>query len=230
MTVPVWSFNSALSRKHSSLQLPGMKSCLRCWPKPLFYKWKPQWQLCLTGYGLAGWDCRSLFVALLLSESGFPQLRRNKQTKNRRRDLKLNRPEGDKIGKDTTTWLRVSRVVTPPSHRQLIMHVYAGLVLNLGNTCAESRGSGAKKEVWHVLQLCGCRHRRPLWSSLLRCDRALANSEPGAGWGRCWTGPYGGSESVRKGSWRRATNSTKCWNTNFWSSITVRAWEARIWQ
>lgn len=75
------------------------------------------------------------------------------------------------------------------------------------NTCAESKGSVAEKKVWRVLQLCGCRRCRPLWSSVLRCDRALANSEPGAGWGWCWTGPYGLSESVRKGSWRRTEKS-----------------------
>lgn len=216
MTVPIWSFNAALNRKHSSPQLAGMKSCLFCRPKPLFYKWKPQRQLCLTAYGLAGWYRRSLLLMLLLSKCGFPQLRRDKQTKtNRKRDQKLEQTRGDNITKDTTTWVRVSRAVTPVSSRDAIMHINGGLVVNLGNTCAESKGSGAEKEVWHVQQLCGCRHCRALWSSVPRCDRALADSGPGAGWGWGWTGPYGLSESVRKGTCHGAkNNSTKCWNTS----------------
>lgn len=213
MTVPIWSLNSALSRKHSSLQLAGMKSCLQSWPKPLFYKWKPQRQLCLTGYGLAEWDRRSLLLMLLFSECGFPQLRRNKQTNKQTKRPKVEQTRGDNNAKDTTTRLRVSRAVTPVSSRDPIMHINGGLVVNLGNTCAESKGSGAEKEVWHVQQLCGCRHGGVLWSAVLRCDRALAGSEPGAGWGWGWTGPYGLSESVRKGTCHGAkNNSTKCWN------------------
>lgn len=112
------------------------------------------------------------------------------------------------------------------------MHINGGLVVNLGNTCAESKGSGAEKEVWHVQQLCGCRHCRALWSSVLRCDRVLADSEPGAGWGWGWTGPYGLSESVRKGTCQGARRTTQqsaeTFPKNFWGSISSQTWSARI--
>lgn len=152
---------------------------------------------------------------LLLSECGFPQLRRNKQTKTNKQTKrpKAEQTRGDNIAKDTTTWLKVSRAVTPLRSRDRVMHINGGLVVNLGNTCAESKGSGAEKEVWHVQTLSGCRHWRTLWSYVLRCDRALADSELGAdrGWG--WMGPYGLSESMRKGTCYGANNnSTKCWN------------------
>lgn len=74
-----------LNRKHSSLQLAGMKNCLYHRPKPLFYKWKPQRQLCLTGYGLAEGDGRSSRFSgtpkMWLSTVKAKQTNKNKQTK-----------------------------------------------------------------------------------------------------------------------------------------------------
>lgn len=46
-----------------------------------------------------------------------------------------------------TTWLRVSRAVTPVGARGPIMHINGGLVVNFKNTCAESKRSGAEKKV-----------------------------------------------------------------------------------
>lgn len=157
---------------------------------------------------------RSFLFTLLLSQCGFPQSRRNKHRKaNKQTDKETksrNQPEGIRPAQqDATTRPRVSRAVTPVNSRGPIIHINGGLVVNLGNTCAESEGSGAGKEDWHVQQLCGCRHGGDLWSSVLRCDRALADGAAvaGWGWGWVWTGPYGLRESVRKGTCSRAKNN-----------------------
>lgn len=135
-----------------------------------------------------------------------------KQTnKSKQRDQKLNKQEGIQCKRHYTTWLRVSRAVTPVGARGPIMRINGGLVVNFKNICAESKRSGAEKKVGTRKQLCGCRHCKALWSSVLRCDRALADGEPGAGWGWGWTGPYSFSKSVRKGTSHGAkNNSTKC--------------------
>lgn len=104
------------------------------------------------------------------------------------------------IAKGTVTWMRIPRPFSLVKFRDLVIHINRGLVVNLGNTCAESKEGKAAREVWHVQQLCGFRRCRVLWSAVLRCDKALAEPEPVAG--RClgWTGPYGLSRSVRKGT------------------------------
>lgn len=49
------------------------------------------------------------------------------------------------------------------------------------HVCWKQRKWSGEGSFWHVQQLCGCRPSRVLWSSVLRCDRVLAESESVAG-------------------------------------------------
>lgn len=53
-------------------------------------------------------------------------------------------------GNSTVTVMRIPRPFCLIKFRDLVMHINRGLVVNLGNTCAESKGSKAAREVWHV--------------------------------------------------------------------------------
>ena len=110
-----------------------MTSCLHSWPKPLFYKWKPQWQLFLAGYGLAWESLSKPFLQMGLFTVNAKQTNKSKQ-----RHWRLNKPEGITMEKTrqhgwdfpelSLQWLRV-----------IVMHNYRGLVVSPWNTCAKSR-------------------------------------------------------------------------------------------
>lgn len=198
-------------------------------PKPLFYKWKPQRQLSLRWFTV--WP-RSAIAEEASSpprECGFSQLRRNKTNKHkqteRKRDRRFERREEPSARRRKDTAESFQSCHSGESRRPDNAHKWRISGQPWKHMCKKSKGSGAEKEVWHVQQLCGCRHRGALWSSVLRCDRALADVRAPAqaerlrgweaarlrGWG--WTGPSGLGESVRKGTCHGAkNNSTKCWN------------------
>lgn len=52
----------------------------------------------------------------------------------------------DDTAEDTVARLRIHRPVTPVNFTDSIIHINGGLVVSLGNTCAESKGSEAERE------------------------------------------------------------------------------------
>lgn len=213
MTVPIWSFNSAVNRKHSPFQPPGMKTCLHCWPKPLFYKWKPQRQLCLTGYGLAEQVLQKLFLHVPFLSMWLFTVKPKQTNKYKQTDMET-KSWTNQGGKQCKRHCNTAESFRS-CHSSEFMHINGGLVVNLGNTWAESKGSGAEKEVWHVQQLCGCSTAGLfdlLYSGVTgpwqaaRLQQAEAEAEAGR------------AHMVSVRAWERApateqrTTQTKCWN------------------
>lgn len=148
-------------------------------PKPLFYKWKPQRQLSLRWFTV--WP-RSAIAEEASSpprECGFSQLRRNKTNKHkqteRKRDRRFERREEPSARRRKDTAESFQSCHSGESRRPDNAHKWRISGQPWKHMCKKSKGSGAEEEVWHVQQLCGCRHRGALWSSVLRCDRALAD-------------------------------------------------------